>query len=603
MATAIPISLLVISGLLVAKAQAASGLLQQAEPAASKIADVPYPISVSPDGQLISVFGTGGNLAILDLDTKETRDLTSARFPQLVMSTVFSPCGEQIAYAWHNEQDFDDLRVIDTDGSEPTVLYRDAAVRSIWVKDWSPDRQFILVVLLKYDSTAQIALVPASGGPPRVISLLNTRAGGVPGTMVFSPDGRSIAYDAGVGSARSSHDIFFIPTNGSTAPAALVHHAADDRLLGWSPDGTAIAFASDRGGTVNIWMLRLSDGAAEGTPRLIRRDVGQMAPLGLTDDGSYYFGVSTCVCHLYVADLDPVTGVLQDGLQIVGPALHNTGADWSPDGRYLAYVTPAGGVLPPIMGVSRGSWALALRSVETGEERSLSVEIDILHQLRPLWSPDGRLILAKGWDPKAYPREVAYGIAVETGEVSTLLVSESLWDWMFDWVEWSADGTALFYTDEAADSTTGILMRELASDQEQDLFRDVAPPFFYGLTASPDGQHLAFGIWDVKERQSRLAVMSLARNERRVLLELALPAHVAPPAWYPDSRHLMYEAEGQLWRISVDGGQPESLGTYAPLRYNQAGLSIHPDGRRIAFVAEEERRSEVWMIDSLLPRQ
>lgn len=585
-------------GVLVAASHVSGAVVQEGEPQTGKIADVAYALSVAPDGQQMSVWGTEGNLAVFDVATGEIRDLTTkAGWPEQVIDAVFSPNGEQIAYAWHNEQDFDELRLINTDGSELRELYRDPTVRSIWVKDWSPDGRQILVVLLRYDSTSQIAVVPTSGGPPRVIAPLNARAAERPGTMVFSPDGRYIAYDAGVGATDPSYDIFVTLADGS-APVALVRHAGDDRLIGWSPDGKAIVFASDRRGTVDIWLLPLSDNAVPGTPRLIHRAVGEMAPLGLTYDGSYYFAVSTCDCHLYVAQVDPMTGALQGTSELIGPAVRRTGADWSPDGRYLAYVTPNGGVLPP--GMSRASRALAIRSVDTGEQRRISVEVDIVHQFRPLWSPDGRLILLEGWDPDAYPQEVVYGIAVESGEVTTLLRSESLWDWMFDWVTWSADGAALWYT-QTADATTGIAMRDLASGRQRDLFRHAAPPYVYGLTESPDGQQLAFGLWDPRERKSSLAVWSLPRNERRLLHELPFPEGVAPPAWYPDSRHLMYRAAGKLWRISVDGGKPESLGSAALLDYNQAGLSIHPDGRRIAYVAEKGRRSEVWVIRGLLP--
>ena len=56
----------------------------------------------------------------------------------------------------------------------------------------------------------------------------------------------------------------------------------------------------------------------------------------------------------------------------------------------------------------------------------------------------------------------------------------------------------------------------------------------------------------------------------------------------------------ELWRIATDGGQPESLGLVmeglAPY-----GLSVHPDGRRIAFTAGTEIRSELWVLELPVP--
>ena len=91
----------------------ASSLPAQAKSAGSlqgsKLAEVPFPLSVSPDGRYVSEIGNGGNLAIRNLKSGETRLLTNKTYPQLVMSSAFSADGEMIAYTWHNEHDFDDV--------------------------------------------------------------------------------------------------------------------------------------------------------------------------------------------------------------------------------------------------------------------------------------------------------------------------------------------------------------------------------------------------------------------------------------------------------------------------------------------------------------
>jgi len=195
-----------------------------------------------------------------------------------------------------------------------------------------------------------------------------------------------------------------------------------------------------------------------------------------------------------------------------------------------------------------------------------------------------------------------YAITVETGEVTKLLSAPSPWQRAIDWIDWSADGRAVLFTDRVNDST-GIVMYDLTSRRETYLYRDTAPPYLGRLAPSPDGRSLAFGTFDIETNMDLLVVVSIPDGERRVLAELASPATFWPPAWAPDSRALIYQANDQLWKISARGGEPQSLGTLAPLRYGRGGLSIHPDGDRIAFVADGARRSAVWVIEHLGSRR
>jgi Tol biopolymer transport system component len=77
--------------------------------------------------------------------------------------------------------------------------------------------------------------------------------------------------------------------------------------------------------------------------------------------------------------------------------------------------------------------------------------------------------------------------------------------------------------------------------------------------------------------------------------------------WTTDGRHLLFiKGSGgfhvpgltpELWRVAVDGGQPQKVGLAAQ---NRGTLAIHPDGRQIAFTAEE-KRGEVWVMENFLP--
>ena len=78
-------------------------------------------------------------------------------------------------------------------------------------------------------------------------------------------------------------------------------------------------------------------------------------------------------------------------------------------------------------------------------------------------------------------------------------------------------------------------------------------------------------------------------------------------SWTPDSRYLIYarsvageKGKFEFWRISAEGGEPENLGLMMEglLPY---GLSVHPDGKCIAFTAGTERSTEVWVLKDFLP--
>ncbi|MFQ5817467.1 MAG: TolB family protein, partial [Terriglobia bacterium] len=158
-----------------------------------------------------------------------------------------------------------------------------------------------------------------------------------------------------------------------------------------------------------------------------------------------------------------------------------------------------------------------------------------------------------------------------------------------------------------------IVARDLGSGREKELYRAASPARVAHLGVSPDGQRLAFVWWDPKEGTTAVKVISTSGGEARELLKLPaaqLSGYGQPVfalAWTPDSRHIIYapSTAGQkhrfeLWRISADGGEPQNLGL-AMEGLSLYGLSVHPDGRRIAFTAGTPRRSEVWVLENFLP--
>jgi Tol biopolymer transport system component len=67
-----------------------------------------------------------------------------------------------------------------------------------------------------------------------------TRAAGEDSFPAWSPDGRTILFNRGIG------DLYLIRPDG-TGRTRLTRHPRIEAFPSWSPDGSQIAFASDRG--------------------------------------------------------------------------------------------------------------------------------------------------------------------------------------------------------------------------------------------------------------------------------------------------------------------------------------------------------------------
>ena len=150
------------------------------------------------------------------------------------------------------------------------------------------------------------------------------------------------------------------------------------------------------------------------------------------------------------------------------------------------------------------------------------------------------------------------------------------------------------------------MVRDLKTGKEKELSRDAS-----AFALSPDGQQLAFHSDKV------LQVMPAAGGEPREVLRLPPSEHFPGwfgPAWTPDGRHIIVRKGESLYpddpeagarqlyevcRVPIEGGEPQKLG-FAMKPFHK--LSIHPDGRRIAFTQPGARReAEVWAMENFLP--
>ena len=119
---------------------------------------------------------------------------------------------------------------------------------------------------------------------------------------------------------------------------------------------------------------------------------------------------------------------------------------------------------------------------------------------------------------------------------------------------------------------------------------------------SPDGSKVSFVQRDDAGEHGELWYVDTAKGEKQVLVsegklsQLAPPTshiqnerekervtryHVAAYTWSPDSQHLLFDSQGQLWYYSLDTGTAVQL-TSSPDASEDPKFS--PDGKRLAYV-------------------
>lgn len=298
---------------------------------------------LSSDGRYVSRVDwvKTGNLVLTDLTTGETRALTGKtswlESDEAADFSAFSADDKQIAYVWLTAAGKYDLRVVGADGSRSRVLYRDDETVYIPFVAWAPDSKSLLMVLNRRDHTHQLAILPTAGGQPRVLKTFDWRS---PGHVRFSPDGRYVAYDLPQREGAPERDILTFAVDGGLE-LPVVTHPANDAVLGWTPDGQRLLFASDRSGTIGGWSVLVADGKPIAEPELFRPDLGSGWPIRVTPTGSYYYGVSVTTNDIYTAALDPTLSTIVEPPAPGARRFEGTNKwpEWSPDGRQLAYVS------------------------------------------------------------------------------------------------------------------------------------------------------------------------------------------------------------------------------------------------------------------------
>lgn len=495
-----------------------------------------------------------------------------------------------VAYRWWDDaRETYDLQIIGVDGNNRRTLVKG---QRIFPKNWSADGSRILGLRPHIEAGWELVWVSTDNGSVSIIKTLPKERGVMSSKVDLSPDGRYIAYDARdpkVGLAKFDIFLFDLDKNAETA----FKYPGNNRLIGWTPEGKYILFTSDRNETQDLLLMPISDGKFDGRPRLIRRDIGNFGPIGLTRNGSCYYTNTHRLNILYTAMLDLDMGKL---LSSPEPSLLKLAGyrclSWSPDGKYLTYCQKS----------NDGSTEVHIKPLTGGVERVINTDLPNIRWIS--WAPTGESIIVSFLSPGgggSLGTDMmwsVYQIDVETGGKSVLFKCEIGRPIRS---EFCPNGKNIIYNANNVTPYDCLVMRDLETGKEKSIFEFIEQAgggwnFWWDL--SPDGKFIAVGAPGV-ESPSQLKIISIEGRELKQLLPEDW-GKIFDVIWAPDGKTVLFTSQGALWQISTEGGEPRKLLTSNGLgAASRISICLHPDGKRIDFVGSEYSE-ELWVMENFL---
>ncbi|MDX1645880.1 MAG: amidohydrolase family protein [Longimicrobiales bacterium] len=402
-----------------------------------------------------------------------------------------------------------------------------------------------------------------------------------------SPDGETLIFDL-------LGDLYTVPTGGGTA-TRLTSGMALDVQPRFSPDGTRVAFVSDRSGREQVWVLDLATG--DTTQITEGRSADVLSP-EWTPDGEYLVVPKSGrdASGLWLVHTDGGSGVrmhTDEGAFMTGPA-------FGPDDRYVWFAQREGrheyNNELPIYQVMRYDRDAGIAQELTGRVGS---------GMRPAVSPDGRW-LAYGsrhaGNTGLRIRELETGderwlaYPIQRDDMESVAALDVLPGYAFtpgsDAVVLSYDGKIWRVAVDGSGQTEIPFQAsvELPLGPRVSFEYDVetSPTFLArqirDAVPSPDGGRLAFtALGD-------LYVMTWPAGEPRRIVDLDR-AGVHQPSWSPDGQRLAFVSwddgeGGHLHAVDADGGDRTRL-TRVPSYFRETEWS--PDGQRIVTIRAAAR--------------
>lgn len=415
-------------------------------------------------------------------------------------------------------------------------------------------------------------------------------------SLDVSPDGQTIAFDM-------LGDIYTMPISGGAATNV-------SSGLPWefqprfSPDGSRIAFTSDRGGGDNIWIMDVDGSNArqltEESFRLLNNPTWHPSGRYIAARKHFTTQRSAGTGEIWLYHVFGGNGVQlverpnEDFQKELGEPI------FSPDGRYIYYTqnVTSGNTFIYAQDSNTNLFDIRRYDMETGETDTAVSGAG--GAVRPAPSPDGRYIAFIRRD------RIRSGLWIKdlnSGEERRLVetVDQDMQEtWgvtgMYPNMDWTPDSGSIVYWADGGIQRVDIASGEVSAipfqvSDTRDVIDpprsqvDVAPDTFETrmprfATASPDGSRIVF------ESLGVLWVRDAAGGEARRLTNADPNSRrEITPTWTPDGRNIVFvawddEELGSIRSVPARGGRERVL-TTEPGHY--ANPRISPDGQTIVF--------------------
>ncbi|MCJ7580127.1 MAG: hypothetical protein MUP98_06295, partial [Candidatus Aminicenantes bacterium] len=488
-----------------------------------------------------------------------------------------------------NKENFFELRIIGLDGSDPQVLYRNKENFTIGPYDWSPDGKYILAGLGEKQRATQLATISVPDGSVRILKE------GLINSGLYSADGNCIIYEfVSMTQESRGSDISLLPAQGGEE-ILLVEHPAHDFSLCWDKEGERFLFLSDRTGNMDVWALEMKENRPQGEPYLFKKNIGRIIPLGFTEDGDLYYAIYTSMNDVYTASLDLEKNSLSTQPKITEELFMgaNGSPDFSPDGKYLAYISKR------TFGPGRfAPQAICILSLESGEKRELFPDLEHMRFIR--WSADGKNFFSYGFDKEG--RTGLYSIDTQTGKTDYILACKPIGDAILE-LDVFPDGKRIVYKKfERGKAGTGGIMsirvRDIQRGEEEEIYHKENASETPYVALSSDGMWIAF---DDRDQNRVLKVIETKGGEPKELYRMKPGETFTSFDWRPETQEIFFTKSisgkpNQLWCVNLESGEAHRI-DLSMRRLMQ--LRFHPDGERFAFSAGYIE-AEVWVMENLL---
>ena len=363
-------------------------------------------VRLSPDGKkmayVVYVANSPKHIDILDFNSGTAKVFIDGAVGGQ-SSLVWSPGSNKIAYTFFGRE----LHIRDLNEASSQVLIKNSK-DMIYPTDWSRDGKKILCFFEGEDQTLRIGIVNSDS---QVQYIASGNSFDFRNEPKISPDGAYVT--CSLDGEDGNTDIYIWTSDGSHKTRLTEHPGRDENPV-WSPDGKYILFLSDRNRSVDLWGVRIIDGATLGAPFVIKRDLGWRTRINdFTASGELSLltlgGAEPA--NLFTVPVDQEKGIL--GGSIIPISVYPTDHSYprfSPNGKMIAYLSRKGQI----------GWPKLFVLEENGAEKELSLQGH--YAVNVAWNPENRSLFFAGYDKSS--RSGIFEISLENNEIKSVYSGE-----------------------------------------------------------------------------------------------------------------------------------------------------------------------------------